>query len=443
MTTQRPRNPAPFYDTHVFCCLNQREAGHPRSCCNDRGGAELYEYMKSRAKDLGIKKIRVNKSGCLERCELGPVLVVYPEGIWYAYSTHEDVDEIIERHIMKGELVERLILDNGQMVPKQPKRRKELRLTIARVTDETGDIKRFDLVAADGKDLPPFTAGAHVDVITGNGRRRSYSLANAPTGRNRYVLGVLHEPAGRGGSAWMHDNLKPGMTITVLAPLNNFALAVDAKEPIFIAGGIGITPILSMGHQLKTLGVKATLHYCTRSPDQTAFVKDVKEAFGSNVVMHHDGGDPSKGIKLDRVLKVPPAGAHLYVCGPPGLLGAARKASAHWPAGTVHFEHFVPTPSLKVAAGKKNEPFEIFLSRRKLTLNVPADKSILEVVRAAGVDVDSSCETGICSTCETRLISGKADHRDEILSEADKAANRKILVCVSRAATGEKLVLDL
>lgn len=441
MTTQ-PRDPAPFYETHVFCCINQREAGHPRSCCNDRGGAELREYMKSRAKELGIKKIRVNESGCLERCELGPVLVIYPEGIWYAYSTHEDVDEILERHIMKGELVERLILDNDQKVPK-PKPRMDLCLTVAKVADETGDIKRFELVAADGKDLPPFTAGAHVDVITGNGLRRSYSLANAPNERNRYVLGILREPAGRGGSAWMHDNLKSGMTITVMAPLNNFALAEDAKEHIFIAGGIGITPILSMGHRLKALGAKATLHYCTRSIDKTAFVKDVKEAFSGNVVMHHDGGDLSKGIKLDHVLKTPPAGAHLYICGPTGLLEATRKASAHWPAGTTHFEHFAPTPPPKAAADKKDELFEIFLSRRKLTLNVPADKNILEVVRAAGVDVDSSCEVGICSACETRLISGKADHRDEVLSEIDKAANKKILICVSRAAAGEKLVLDL
>jgi vanillate O-demethylase ferredoxin subunit len=235
--------------------------------------------------------------------------------------------------------------------------------------------------------------------------------------------------------------VKVGATIVVLPPLNNFKLAEDAKEHIFIAGGIGITPILAMGRRLKALGAKATLHYCTRSPEKTSFKDDVKEAFGANVVHHHDGGDPAKGIKLAEVLKNRPEGAHLYICGPAGLLEAARKAAAHWPDETVHFEHFAATPSKKPATA--NEPFEILLSRRRLTLTVPADKTILEVVRAAGIEADSSCESGICSTCETRLISGRADHRDEILSDAEKAANKKIMICCSRAQPGEKLVLDI
>lgn len=433
------RDPAPYYETHVFCCMNQRPPGHPRSCCADRGSVELREYMKARAKQMGLKNIRVNQSGCMERCELGPSMVIYPEGIWYTYSSKEDIDEILDRHIVNGELVERLILDNDQKVPK-PKAKRELKLTVAKVVDETPDIKRFELVSSDGKPLPEFTAGAHVDVIVGDGQRRSYSLSNAPTERHRYVLGVLREPAGRGGSAWMHDNVKAGATIVVLPPLNNFKLAADAKEHIFIAGGIGITPILAMGWHLKSLGAKATLHYCTRSPEKTSFKDDVKEAF-ANVVHHHDGGDPAKGIKLAEVLKNRPEGAHLYICGPAGLLAAARKAAAHWPDETVHFEHFAATPSKKPATA--NEPFEILLSRRRLTLTVPADKTILEVVRAAGVEADSSCESGICSTCETRLISGRADHRDEILSDAERTANKKILICCSRAQPGEKLVLDL
>jgi vanillate O-demethylase ferredoxin subunit len=439
--TAQPRDPAPYYETHVFCCMNQREPGHPRSCCADRGGVELREYMKARAKQLGLKKIRVNQSGCLERCELGAAMVIYPEGIWYTYSTKEDVDEILSKHIMNGEIVERLQLDNDQKVPK-PKAKRELKLTVANVVDETADIKRFELVSADGKPLPEFTAGAHVDVITGNGQRRSYSIANTPAERGRYVLGVLREPAGRGGSAWMHDNVKPGTTLTVLPPLNNFRLAEDAKEHIFIAGGIGITPILAMGHRLKAMGAKATLHYCTRTAEKTSFMADVKEAFGAAAAMHHDNGDPSKGLNLTEALKNRPEGAHLYICGPAGLLAAARKASAHWPDETVHFEHFAATPAQKKPAAA-NEPFEVYLSRRKLTLPVPPDKSILEVVRAAGVDADSSCETGICSTCETRLISGRADHRDEVLTEADKIANNKIMICCSRAMPGEKLVLDL
>ena len=435
-----PRDPAPFYETHVFCCMNQREPGHPRSCCADRGGVELKEYMKARAKELGIKKMRVNQSGCMERCELGAAMVIYPEGIWYTYSTKEDVDEILDRHIIKGEIVDRLVLDSDQKVPK-PKAKNELKLSVAKVVDETGDIKRFELVATDGKPLPAFTAGSHIDIVVGNGQRRSYSLANPATERHRYVLGVLREPAGRGGSAWMHDSVKAGATVTVLPPLNNFKLAADAKEHIFIAGGIGITPIIAMGHDLKAQGAKATLHYCTRAPEKTAFTADVKDAFGANVVMHHDGGDIAKGIKLAEVLKNRPDGAHLYICGPTGLLEAARAASAHWPDESVHFEHFSATPSHKPTT--QSEPFDITLSRRRLTLTVPADKTILDVIRAAGIEADSSCEAGICSTCETRLISGRADHRDEILTDAEKAANKKIMICCSRAMPGEKLVLDL
>jgi vanillate O-demethylase ferredoxin subunit len=434
-----PKDPAPYYETHVFCCMNQREPGHPRSCCADRGSVHLKEYMKVRAKELGIKRIRVNQSGCMERCELGAAMVIYPEGIWYTYSTKEDVDEILDRHIMKGEVVERLILDNDQKVPKPKKA--ALKLSVAKVVDETGDIKRYELVSADGKPLPAFTAGAHIDVVTGNGQRRSYSIANAPTDNSRYVLGVLREPNGRGGSSWMHDAVKSGAVIDAVAPLNNFKLADDAREHIFIAGGIGITPILAMGHHLKAAGAKASLHYCTRSADKTAFKADVEAAFGGNATMYHDDGDPAKGIKLAEVLKSRPDGAHLYICGPTGLLEAARKAAAHWPDGTVHFEHFAPTAAVKPVAA--NEPFEVYLSRRRMTLTVPADKTILEVVRAAGVEADSSCEAGICSTCETRLISGRADHRDEILSEAEKADNKKILICCSRAMPGEKLVLDI
>lgn len=322
-----------------------------------------------------------------------------------------------------------------------PHSKKELKLRVASVVDETDDIKRYELVSTVPEDLPPFTAGAHIDVITGNQMRRSYSLANSPSDRHRYVIAVLREPAGRGGSAWIHEHVKEGDTLSVVEPLNNFVLAEDASEHVLIAGGIGVTPILAMGYRLREIGAKAHLHYCTRSPEKTAFRKEAIEAFGSNLVMHHDNGDPSKGIKLGEVLKNQPAGAHLYICGPRGLIDAAQKAAAHWIEGTVHVEHFTPLEQVPPAGG--NQPFEVFLSRSKLTLTVPPDRTILEVVRAAGIAAESSCEAGICSSCETRLISGKADHRDEILTAADKAANQKIMICVSRAQPGETLVIDL
>jgi ferredoxin-NADP reductase len=316
-----------------------------------------------------------------------------------------------------------------------------LKLRVSSVAAETDDIKRYELVPATTKSLPPFSAGAHIDIITSNQMRRSYSLANSPSERHRYVIAVLREATGRGGSAWIHDNVKEGDELTVIEPLNNFELVEDASEHVLIAGGIGVTPILAMGHRLREIGAKARLHYCTRAAEKTAFRDEVAKVFGADVFMYHDGGDPSKGVRLADIVKSQPAGAHLYVCGPTGLMEAAKKAAAHWTEGTVHFEHFKPTEKLAPAAG--DQPFEIVLSRSKLRLIVPADKTILEVVRAAGINADSSCEAGICSTCETRLIAGRADHRDEILTAADKAANQKVMICVSRAQPGETLVIDL
>ncbi len=434
----QPNDPELYFERHIFCCVNVRPDGHPRGCCSARGSVDLRNYLKDKTKEKGLKKLRVNQSGCMERCELGPAMVIYPEAVWYSYDNTEDVDEILERHIIGGEIVERLRLDVDQRVPK-PKVSQELKLSVTDVADQTPAIKSFELRSPDGGDLPAFEAGAHIDVVTASGRR-SYSLANDPSERDRYLLGVLRETDGRGGSAWMHDNVGAGDSVTVMPPLNNFPLDADAGSHLLIAGGIGITPILAMGHALKAKGAKRTLHYCTKSAPETAFQDEVKDAFGDNVVFHHDGGDPAKGIKLDQVLGSHTDGAHLYFCGPSGLLGAVRAASAHWPDGSVHFELFAasarPTPP-------PNEAFEIVLSRRKTTLEVPADKSILQVVREHGLEVSSSCEDGICSTCRTRMLGGVAEHRDDVLSEAEKAANSAIMICISRAKAGEKLILDL
>ncbi len=434
----QPNDPELYYERHIFCCVNVRPDGHPRGCCSARGSVDLRNYLKAKAKDMGLKKLRVNQSGCMERCELGPTMVIYPEAVWYTYGSTDDVDEILERHIIGGETVERLRLDVDQRVPK-PKVKQELKLRVTDVSDQTPAIKRFELCPANGGELPAFEAGAHIDVVTGCGRR-SFSLANDPSERDRYVLGVLRETDGRGGSAWMFDVVGAGDTLTVMPPLNNFRLDPDASEHLLIAGGIGITPILAMGHALKAEGAKRTLHYCTKSVGETAFMEEVKEVFGDNVVFHHDGGDPAKGIKLDQVLGNHADGAHLYICGPSGLLEAVRSASAHWPEGSVHFELFAPSAR---PTPPPNEAFEIVLSRRKTTLEVPTDKSILQVVREHGLEVDSSCEDGICSTCRTRLLGGVAEHRDDVLSDSEKAENSAVMICISRAKAGEKLILDL
>lgn len=435
----KPRHREMHYRTHVFCCVNERAPDHPRSCCSARGSIDLLNYMKARAKELGSENIRVNSSGCLERCELGPSMVIYPEGIWYHYDTKEDVDEILDRHIIKGEQVDRLILEPGQKFPK-PRVRETLSLRVAEIRQDTPGIKVMELVPSNSGELPAFTAGAHIDVFAAGDKRRSYSLVNDPKERRRYTIGILREADSRGGSVWLHENVKEGDTLKITPPLNNFPLQEDAAEHVLIAGGIGITPILAMGYRLVDLGAKFTLHYCTKSPEQTAFMEDVSRVFGDNVVFHHDGGDPAKGIDLQQVLSDRPDGAHLYLCGPAGLMDAAIRAASAWPEETIHHEYF-SAKSPEVAW--RNEEFEISLARRKIISTVPSDKTILEVVRAAGIIADSSCEDGLCGTCLTGLLNGEAEHRDSVLTKKEKAENSKILICISRAKKGERLVLDL
>ena len=437
--TKKASNPELHYQTHVFCCVNERAPDHPRSCCSARGSVDLRTYMKTRAKELGISGIRVNNSGCLERCELGPTMVIYPEGVWYHYETREDVDEILERHIIKGERVERLELPAGQNFF-EPEAKEPLKLKVAGIRQGAPDIKVLELVPADGAPLPEARAGAHIDVIAGDGKRRSYSIANDPSERHRYVIGVLREPGGRGGSVWLHDEVGKGDVLDVTPPLNNFPLAEDASEHIFIAGGIGITPILAMGYRLRANGANFTLHYCTRSPEQTAFMDEVKEAFGENVVFYHDGGDSSRGIDLKQVLGTRPDGAHLYICGPAGLMAAAMEAAAGWPEESLHREFFSANPS---SGEWQNEEFEISLARRKKILTVPVDKTILDVAREAGATVESSCEDGLCGTCRTGLLNGTPEHRDQVLTCREKEENKTIMICTSRAKAGERLVLDL
>ena len=324
----------------------------------------------------------------------------------------------------------------------------DLELKVTAIKELTPSIKLFELVRAVGGELPPFQAGAHIDIRTGNGLIRSYSLANDPTDRDRYVTAVLREPNGGGGSKWMHDELKVGDVVTSSEPLQNFPLNERAPLSILLAGGIGITPIMAMGYRLRAQRLPCHLHYCTKAPEDTAFMDEVKVLYGDNLTLHHDGGDPSKGIDLKETFATPPDGAHAYICGPPGLIRAAQEATAHWPQGTVHVELFTSarteeeTAEIAARAGA-DQAFEIELTHSGETLTVPADKSILDVLLDSGFGVPYACEEGWCGACVIDLVAGKADHRDEVMSDAEKAANTRIQVCISRALPGEQLVLDL
>lgn len=433
----QPQDPELFYETHILCCCNQRPEGHPRSCCADRGGRRFMEAISRRIEASGLTNVTVTEAGCMERCELGPTMVIYPDAVWYSYENEDDVEEIIEHHLKGGKPVERLVLDPDQKLPK-PKAVELLEVVVDSVRDETVDIKSLVVKSPSGDPLPAFEAGAHIDVITGNGLRRSYSIASDPADRSSYLLGVLREPESRGGSIWIHENIKPGDRLQITKPLNNFPLDHSAPFHVLIAGGIGITPILAMARELNALDASYQLHYCTRTPEGTAFRDEVAAVAGDNLIVHHDGGEPTQGIKLADVLGAAPEGAHVYVCGPKSLIDAVREAAADWEEKRVHFELFT-APDLDYV----NEPFDIYLSRRRMDLTVPADRSILDVIREAGVVADSSCEQGLCSTCQVRVISGEIEHRDQILSNEERARGDTMMICVSRGKAGEKLVLDI
>jgi phthalate 4,5-dioxygenase reductase subunit len=301
-------------------------------------------------------------------------------------------------------------------------------------------IQRFELRHPGKEALPPFTAGSHIAVRTPSGATRQYSLSNDPQEQDRYVIAVKREGNGRGGSLSLVDGVRAGASLEITAPDNLFALDDRAKSFLLIAGGIGITPIISMVKQLQREGDrKFKLVYLTRDAQSTAFLDDLNTPeLKGKVTIHHDNGDPSNAFDLWPLLEKPGAlsGQHVYCCGPAPLMDAVRDMTGHWPTAAVHFETFAG--DTKPHEG--DAPFEVFLDRSGMTLTVPVGHSILEVVREAGVMVSSSCESGTCGSCKTRLLEGEADHRDLVLMPDEQVEH--IMVCVSRAKT-ERLVLDL
>ena len=311
-----------------------------------------------------------------------------------------------------------------------------MELLVGAKTPLATDIWRFDLRHPQGQPLPPFTAGAHLTVQTPAGMRRNYSLCSDPSDTVSYQIAVKRDAQGRGGSVSMVDRLQVGDTVSVSAPRNNFELHPKAESFLFIAGGIGITPILSMMRDLRRSGRAIfRLIYCTRDEAGTAFRDLLLSEFAEQVQLHHDHGDLDQAIDLWPEFENP-GRAQVYCCGPRGLMDAVADMSGHWPSGAIHFESFGVDASQYAA----NTAFTVHLHRSGTTILVGSDQSILEALRAHGHSVPSSCESGTCGTCRTNLLSGAPEHRDMVLMEDEKS--QQIMVCVSRAHGGE-LVLDL
>jgi vanillate O-demethylase ferredoxin subunit len=315
----------------------------------------------------------------------------------------------------------------------------DMAVRVHAMTWEAEDVVSFDLRDPAGAPLPAFAAGAHVDVHVGPGCVRQYSLCNDPRERHRYVIAVLREEGGRGGSRALHESTRVGQLVTIRGPRNHFPLAGDAAEHLLLAGGIGITPLMAMVAALDAAGARYRLHYCTRSPARTAFTERLLPLVrAGRAFLHHDGGDPSRGLDLAALLRPVEPGRHVYYCGPAGFMQAARAACAHWPANTVHCEYF--TPPAEPARIDANRAFRVRLMRSGMELDVPPERSIVDVLRDNGVFIDTSCEEGICGTCLTRYVEGEPEHRDHVLDDDDR--KEFVLVCCARSKS-PVLALDL
>lgn len=330
------------------------------------------------------------------------------------------------------------ILPGGQ-------KRSKLAARLVAVTRLAEGISSFEFVAADGDALPPFTAGSHIDVYLPNGVIRQYSLCNDASERHRYVVAVLRDELGRGGSRAMHEALSIGATVTISAPRNHFELAHGATRHLFIAGGIGITPIMSMIAQAKADGSPFHLFYCARSPERTAFLAPLGPLIERGLVtVHYDGGQRSNSLDFDAVLRDYVPGTHVYYCGPSGLLDAVEAASAHWPTEARHCERFSAAPPALAGTNEVAAPietaFDIELARSHQRFTVAPGESIVDVLRAHGIAIDTSCQEGYCGTCMTRYLGGEPLHRDTVLDEEDR--EEFLMICCSRARS-KSLVLDL
>jgi ferredoxin-NADP reductase len=313
-----------------------------------------------------------------------------------------------------------------------------LNVVVKRKWQSADGVIGFELADRDGKHLPTFQPGAHIDLHLPNGLVRQYSITNGPGDLSSYVIGVKEESASKGGSKVLVETIREGDVLAISEPRNNFPLRRDATRTVLIAGGIGITPILSMARFLDKSSLPYEMHYFARKAENLAF--------GSELSVLHGQIDKHIGLSRDAI-KATIAEAlgphqfanHVYICGPGAMLEMVQETAAAlgWPDEAIHFEYFQNDKIIDASSA-----FDIELARSAMTLHVPSGKTILEVMREAGLTVPSSCEQGACGTCLTTVMEGEVDHQDVYLNKTEKASNTCMMTCVSRAKSG-RLVLDI
>lgn len=315
-----------------------------------------------------------------------------------------------------------------------------MKVRVANSRQETADITSYELVAENETILPAFTAGAHIDVLLENGITRQYSLCNSSADRSRYVIAVLRDPNSRGGSQFIHQSLRCGDTLVIGQPRNLFPLDYSAEHTVLFAGGIGVTPILSMAEELHRLGKSFEMHYSTRSKESTAFYEYIKKTEFQHKVIFHFDDQPHTHLDFPSALQVGQQGRHIYVCGPSGFIQYVLDIAAAncWSDKNLHREYF----NAAITSTGANEVFAIRIASTGAVFEVEAHESIVDVLQRNEVFVPVSCSEGVCGTCITRVLEGMPDHRDVFLTCSEREANDQFTPCCSRSKS-PLLVLDL
>ncbi|MBS0545745.1 MAG: oxidoreductase [Proteobacteria bacterium] len=314
-----------------------------------------------------------------------------------------------------------------------------IKVVVRRREEQGHGVLVLDLASAEGAPLPPFEAGAHVDVHLGEGLVRQYSLAGKPGDRSVYRLGILKDPKSRGGSVAAHERLQEGTEIRIGVPRNHFPLDMAAPHTVLVGGGIGITPMIAMAHALSDAGKSFELHYCGRSRASCAFLDELASgAFADRVHPHFDDGGDEQRLNLGAVLGKAVSGVHVYVCGPSGfmdwVIAEARRLGLA--EAQIHKEYF------QVETDSSGAAFDVVAKKSGKTVRVEEGKSIVEALATVGIKVQVSCEQGVCGTCLCNVLDGVPDHRDIFLTDEEKADNDQMLLCCSRAKS-DTLVLDI
>lgn len=313
-----------------------------------------------------------------------------------------------------------------------------MEVTIHQIHQHNNQIRSFELISCDGEPLPPFKAGAHIDVHMHEGLIRQYSLANCSSEQHRYIIGVLNDPQSRGGSRYMHEQLQPGQRIKISEPRNLFALDEQLEHAILCAGGIGITPILAMAKELKRLNKSFKLFYFVKTRDALAFQEDLAQ-LGEAVNLHIDD-EAETHCNLALEIAQPNPSHHVYVCGPQGFMDFVIRTAQQqsWSETNIHKEHF-SAPAIDTS---DDGSFSLKILKTGQLIQVAQDQTAVQALEAAGVHVPVSCEQGICGTCLVKVIEGEVDHRDLYLTEEEQAANDQFTPCCSRAKS-KMLVIDV